>query len=76
MNWLADLAYRSLGALPLIAVIGLVTYGLFAVTAVLVAMRPLRRRLGRRGLQIHRAIAAAAFALATFHLLLGLSSYV
>jgi len=76
MNWLANLAYRSLGALPMIAVIGLVTYGLFALTAVLVTVRPLRRRLGRRGMRIHRAVAAVAFASATFHLLLGLSSYV
>ena len=75
METLYGIAYTYAGSLPIVAVVGLVTYGLFGVTAVAVTIRPIRRRLGRRGLRIHRGLAALAFLLATFHTLLGLSAY-
>jgi DMSO/TMAO reductase YedYZ heme-binding membrane subunit len=65
-----------IGSLPVVAVVGFITYGLFLVTALAVSIRPIRRRLGRRGLRVHRWLAALAFLLGTFHLLLGLSAYV
>jgi hypothetical protein len=75
LDTLAGIAYRSLGSIPVIAVVGFVTYGLFLVTALAVMIRPIRKRLGRRGLRVHRALAVLAFLIATFHMLLGLSAY-
>ena len=75
METLHSIAYTYVGSLPLLAVVGLVTYGLFGVTAVAVTIRLIRRRLGRRGLRVHRGVAGLALLLATFHTLLGLSAY-
>ena len=74
MRLFSDLAYGTyLGPLPMIAVVGFVTYGLFLVAAL--TMR-FRRRLKRTAFKLHRWIAYAALLAATLHLLMGLSAYV
>ena len=74
MRFLSDLAYGTyLGPLPMIAIVGFVTYGLFLAAAVLMVFR---RRLKRLAFKLHQWIAYAALLAATLHLLMGLSNYV
>ena len=72
MNTLADLAYTSILGKPVIFYLGLLTYALFATTALLVMVRRKKRRLP---LALHRSLAGAGLLLATFHGLLSLSVY-
>ena len=66
----------SLGGFPLIAIIGFATYGFFLATAVMVSAKRWIRPLRRVPVRFHRGMAIVAILLATFHLLLGLSTYV
>jgi len=72
-TWAYDV---SLGGFPLIALIGFVTYALFLLTAILVSARRWSKRIRRMPVRVHRWMGIGAIALATFHLLLGLSAYV
>ena len=65
----------SLGGFPLIAIIGFATYALFLSTAVMVSAKRWIKLLRRVPVRFHRAMAIVAILLATFHLLLGVSSY-
>ena len=77
MKFLSDFAYGFyVGPLPLIAVVGFVTYALFLIAALVMAARRWNKRLARRVFKLHRWIALAALLTARFHLLLGLASYV
>ena len=77
MRWFNDLAYGTyLGPLPMIAIVGFVTYALFLTTAVLVSTKRWSKRLRRIPVRAHRWIAITALLLATLHLLMGLSNYV
>jgi len=77
MTFFRDLAYGAyLGPLPMIAIVGLVAYGLFAAAALVMLARRWNKRFTRTAFKLHRAIAGAGLAVATFHLLLGLSLYV
>ena len=77
MRLLSDFAYGFyVGPLPMIAVIGFVTYGLFLVAAGVMLSRRWFTRFARRAFRLHRWIAIAALVLATLHLLMGLSTYV
>ena len=77
MQLLADWAYGfRFGRFPLIAVVGFVTYGLILFGVVLMIARRWNKRLLRLSFKLHRWIGYAALAVATFHLLLGLSLYV
>ncbi len=77
MRLLSEFAYgHYVGPLPVIAVVGLATYTLFLAAALTMVFRRWNRRSLRLLFKLHRWIAYAALALATFHLLLGLSVYV
>jgi DMSO/TMAO reductase YedYZ heme-binding membrane subunit len=73
----SDLAYGTyLGPLPMIAVVGFVTYALFLTTAILVSAKRWSARLRRVPVRVHRWMGIVAITLATLHLLMGLSNYV
>ena len=77
MRVFSDLAYGVyVGPLPMIALVGLVTYGLFLTTAALVSAKRWSVRLRRVPVRVHRWMAIGALVLATLHLLMGLSNYV
>lgn len=77
MDVLRNWAYAvSLGGFPLIALIGFITYALFLTTAILVSAKRWSARLRRVPVRVHRWMGISAIALATLHLLMGLSSYV
>ncbi len=77
MGLLSDLAYgTTVGPLPMIAVVGFITYGLFLAAALAMVARRWSKRFARRAFKLHRWIAYAALLVATLHLLMGLSSYV
>lgn len=77
MHLLSNWAYNvKLGAFPLIAIVGFATYGLLCLTALLVSAKRWIRPLRRMPVRFHRAMAIVAILLATFHLLMGLSTYV
>jgi hypothetical protein len=77
MRLLSQLAYSHyIGPLPMIAVVGLVAYGLFLIAALVMAARRINRRFARTSFVLHRWFAGAGLLVATFHLLLGLSAYV
>lgn len=77
MKTLSDFAYGvHVGSFPMIAVVGLITYGLFLVAALAMLVRRLSRRFARIFFRLHRWIAYVALLGATLHLLMGLSSYV
>ncbi len=77
MGFFSDLAYGySVGRLPMIAVVGFITYGLFLVAALVMVLRRVNRRFLRVSFKLHRWIAYVALLAATLHLLMGLSSYV
>ena len=77
MRLLSDLAYGTyVGPLPLIAIVGFITYALFLTTAVLVSAKRWSVRLRRVPVRVHRWMGITAITLATFHLLMGVSSYV
>jgi hypothetical protein len=77
MDVLRNWAYAvSLGGFPLIALFGFITYALLLTTAILVSAKRWSKRLRRVPVQAHRWMATGAILLATFHLLLGLSTYV
>ena len=77
MHLLNNWAYNvKLGAFPLIAIVGFATYGLLSLTALLVSAKRWIRPLRRMPVRFHRGMAIVAILLATFHLLLGVSSYV
>lgn len=77
MDMLQHWAYElSLGRLPLIALIGFVTYALLLVTAILVSAKRWSARLRRIPVRVHRWMGISALLLATLHLLMGVSSYV
>lgn len=66
----------SLGGFPLIALIGFITYVLFLLTAILVSAKRWSKRIRRVPVRFHRWMGIGAIALATFHLLMGLSAHV
>jgi len=77
MSVFADFAYGIyVGPLPMIAVVGFVTYTLFLTTATLVSAKRWSARLRRIPVRVHRWMAIVALLLATLHLLMGLSTYV
>jgi len=77
MQTLSDWAYGiQWGRLPLIAVVGFVTYGLFALAAIAMISRRWNKKFTRTAFKLHRWLASAGFVAATFHLLLGVSLYV
>ena len=77
MRLFSDLAYGTyLGPLPMIAVVGFVTYALFLTTAILVSAKRWSARLRRVPVRVHRWMGIVAITLATLHLLMGLSNYV
>ena len=77
MRLLSDFAYGIyVGPLPMIAVVGFVTYGLFLAAAGVMLSKRRLKRFARRAFRLHRWIASAALIVATFHLLMGLSAYV
>ena len=77
MSVFADFAYGIyVGPLPMIAVVGLITYALLLATATLVSAKRWSTRLRRVPVRVHRWMAIVAIALATLHLLMGLSGYV
>ncbi len=77
MDVLQNWAYEvSLGGFPLIALIGFITYALFLTTAIMVSAKRWSRKLRRVPVRVHRWMGIGAIALATFHLLMGLSAYV
>jgi DMSO/TMAO reductase YedYZ heme-binding membrane subunit len=73
----SDLAYGTyVGPLPMIAVVGFITYALFLSTAILVSAKRWSKRLRRVPVRVHRWMGIVAIALATLHLLMGVSNYV
>jgi hypothetical protein len=77
MQTLSVWAYGvRLGAFPLIAVVGLATYGAFALAALVTIVGRRTAKVRRLAFRAHRPIAYVAILLATVHLLLGLSLYV
>ena len=77
MTLLSDFAYGIYaGPLPMMAVVGFVTYGLFLAAAAVMLSRRWFKRFARRAFRLHRWLAIAALLAATLHLLMGLSSYV
>ena len=77
MSFFADLAYGTyLGSLPMIAVIGLLTYVIILATAILASGKKWSKRLRRVPVKVHRAMGGLAIVLATLHLLMGISLYV
>ena len=77
MRLFSDLAYGTyLGPLPMIAVVGFVTYALFLTMAILVSAKRWSARLRRVPVRVHRWMGIVAITLATLHLLMGLSNYV
>ena len=77
METLSSWAYGvRLGAFPLIAIVGFATYGVFLLTALGILAGRRIARFRRSAFRLHRSIACVGLALATFHLLLGVSIYV
>lgn len=77
MGFFRSLAYDvTVGSLPLIGVIGIVTYTLFLLAALLTGLKRWIKPLRRLRVRTHRGIAMVALILATVHLLMGLSVYV
>ena len=77
MRFFSDLAYgTTVGPLPMIAVVGFITYGLFLVATGTILLRRQLKRFARTAFKLHRWIAFAALLAATLHLLMGLSAYV
>ena len=77
MRFFSDLAYgTTVGPLPMIAVVGFITYGLLLVAAGTMLLRRQLKRFARTAFKLHRWIAFAALLAATLHLLMGLSAYV
>ena len=76
MNVLRDWAHGvRVGAFPLIAIVGLATYGLILLGVLMMIIRRWSKRFLRPSFKLHRWVGYAALAVATFHLLLGLSLY-
>ena len=77
MTLLSDFAYGIYaGPLPMMAVVGFVTYGLFLLAAGFMISKRWFKGFARRAFRLHRWLAATALVLATLHLLMGLSAYV
>ena len=77
MQFFSDLAYGTyLGPLPMIAIVGFVTYALFLTTAIMVSAKRWSKWLRRVPVKVHRWMGITAILLATLHLLMGLASYV
>lgn len=77
MRLFSDLAYGTyVGPLPMIAVVGFITYALFLSTAILVSAKRWSKRLRRVPVRVHRWMGIVAITLATLHLLMGVSNYV
>ncbi len=77
MSFFSNLAYGTyLGPLPMIALVGLATYAMILITAVLASGKKWSKRLRRVPVKVHRALAGLAIVLASLHLLMGISNYV
>jgi len=77
MSFFANLAYGTyLGPLPMIAVIGLLTYVIILATAILGLGKRWSKRLRRVPFKVHRRMGILSILLATIHLLMGVSAYV
>lgn len=77
MNFFSDLAYGFyLGPLPMIALIGILTYAMILTTAILASGKKWSKRLRRVPVKVHRTMGGLAIVLATLHLLMGISLYV
>jgi DMSO/TMAO reductase YedYZ heme-binding membrane subunit len=76
MSFFADLAYGAyLGPIPMIGIIGLLTYVIILATAILASGKKWSKRLRRVPVKVHRAMGGLAIVLATLHLLMGISLY-
>lgn len=77
MDLFRTLAYDiTVGSLPFIGVVGIATYSLFLLAALLTGLKRWIKPLRRLRVRTHRTIAIVALVLATFHLLMGISIYV
>ena len=77
MGFFRDLAYGTyVGPLPMIAIIGFVTYFVIVSSAIMASGKRRFRTLRRVPVRVHRWMGILAVLLATLHLLMGLSAYV
>lgn len=77
MSFFRDLAYGAyIGPLPMIAIVGLVTYVVIVSSAIMASGKRRFRALRRVPVKVHRWMGILAILLATLHLLMGLSSYI
>lgn len=77
MSFFSDLAYGAyVGPLPMIAVIGFVTYALILSASILASGKRWSRRIRRVPVSVHRGVGIVAVLFATLHLLMGVSLYV
>lgn len=77
MSFFSDLAYGTyLGPFPMIALVGFITYVIILATAIVASGKKWSKRLRRIPVKVHRAMGGLAVALATLHLLMGVSLYV
>jgi len=75
MHTLARWAYTSILGHPVVFYLGLITYTLILVTALVAVLRTKVTRLRRLPVSLHRRLALVAVVLATAHGLLTLSAY-
>ena len=75
MHTLARWAYTSFLGHPVVFYLGLLTYTLVLITALVAVLRTKVPRLRRIPVKLHRRLALVAVVLATLHGLLTLSSY-
>lgn len=77
MGFIRDLAYGTyLGPFPVMAIAGFVTYAVILAAATLALGKRWSELLRRVPFKVHRRMGMLAIALATLHLLLGISAYV
>ena len=77
MSFLREFAYGSyVGSFPMMAVVGFITYALAILTASLAVARRRFRLVRRLPLNLHRWLGLLTILVGTFHLLLGVATYV
>lgn len=77
MAFFQDLAYNtSVGPIPMIGILGIVTYLIIVLSALMASGRRRIRVLRRVPVWVHRWMGILAVLLATVHLLMGISAYV
>ena len=76
MGFFRDLAYGTyVGPLPMIAIVGFVTYFVIVTSAIMASGKRRFPALRHVPVRIHRWMGILAVLLATLHLLMGLSAY-